>query len=299
MNTKRVLVLIAVVTLIATGALAGCCPAKLGTEKNPIIMSFVPSGDTEEIIASGDEIAKMITDKTGLVVQANVGTDFAAVREAMGAGKAHIGWLNTFNYVLANEKYGVDAALVTVRFGTNFYAGQIVIRADSGITSLADLKGKTMCWVDPNSTSGYIIPSIMLKANGIDPETDFAKTVEAGSHNNVVAAVYNGDCDAGACYSDARSSIEEDYPDVKDVVSILATTTEIPNDNVAFAKNVPQDIRDQITQALLDISASEEGQAALNSLYSIDGLEKTSDSFYDGFRADLSAAGMDIEDLAK
>jgi phosphonate transport system substrate-binding protein len=298
-NTKRVLVLVAVVALIAAGSLSGCCPAKLGTEKNPIIMSFVPSGDTEEIIASGDEIAKMITDKTGLVIQSNVGTDFAAVREAMGAGKAHIGWLNTFNYVLANEKYGVEAGLVTVRFGANFYTGQIIIRADSGITSLADLKGKTMCWVDPNSTSGYIIPRIMLKANGIDPDTDFTNQVEAGSHNNVVAAVYNGDCDAGATYSDARSSIEEDYADVKDVVSILATTTEIPNDNVSFAKNVPADVRGQITQALLDISASEEGQAALNALYSIDGLEAADDSFYDAFRADLSAAGMDIEELAK
>ena len=165
--------------------LAGCGEPKLGTEDNPIVMSFVPSGDTQEIIASGDEIAQMITDKTGLVVEANVGTDFAAVREAMGAGKAHIGWLNTFNYVLANEKYGVDVGLVTERFGATTYVGQINVRADSGITSLEDLKGKVMCWVDPNSTSGYIIPRIMLAANGIDPDTDFAKTVEAGSHNNV------------------------------------------------------------------------------------------------------------------
>ena len=217
----------------------------------------------------------------------------------MGAGKAHIGWLNTFNYVLAHEKYGVDAALVTVRFGETFYTGEIIVRADSGITSLDDLKGKTFCWVDPNSTSGYIIPRIMLLANGINPDTDFAEQVEAGSHNNVVAAVYNGDCDAGACYSDARSSIAEEYPDVMDVVSILATTPEIPNDNVSFIKNFPTDMRDSITQALLDISASEEGQAALNSLYSIDGLEKTSDAFYDGFRADLSAAGIDIEELAQ
>jgi phosphonate transport system substrate-binding protein len=298
-NTKRVLVLVAAVSLIVAGSLAGCCPTKLGTEKNPIIMSFVPSGDTEEIIASGDEIAQMITDKTDLVIQANVGTDFAAVREAMGAGKAHIGWLNTFNYVLAHEKYGVDAALVTVRFGATFYTGEIIVRADSGIMSLDDLKGKTMCWVDPNSTSGYIIPRIMLLANGINPDTDFAEQVETGSHNNVVAAVYNGDCDAGACYSDARSSIAEEYPDVMDVVSILATTPEIPNDNVSFIKDFPTDMRDSITQALLDISASEDGQAALNSLYSIDGLEKTNDSFYDGFRADLSAAGIDIEELAQ
>ena len=213
MNTKRLFVLLAVVAL-AVVSLTGCCEAKLGTEKNPIIMQFVPSGDTEEIVAGGEEIAAMIKDKTGLVVQANVGTDYAAVREAMGTGKVHIGWLNTFNYVLAAEKYGVDAALVTVRYGSSSYKGQIVIRADSGIASLDDLKGKVMCWVDTGSTSGYVIPRIMLAANGVDPDADFASTTEAGSHNNVVAAVYNGECDAGATYSDARSSIEEDYPDV-------------------------------------------------------------------------------------
>ena len=290
-----------VVALVAALALTGCpkqAPA-LGTEQNPIIMSFVPSGDTQEIIAGGEQIAKMITDKTGLVVKANVGTDFAAVREAMGAGKAHIGWLNTFNYVLAHEKYGVDVALVTVRFGSTSYTGEIIVRADSGITKLEDLKGKTMCWVDPNSTSGYIIPRIMLKANGIDPDKDFAKTVEAGSHNNVVTAVYNGDCDAGACYSDARSSVEKTLPDVKKKVVILATTTEIPNDNVSFTKDFPKDMRDKVVNALLEIAASEEGQAALQTVYSIAGLEKAEDSFYDAFRADLNKAGINIEDLAK
>jgi phosphonate transport system substrate-binding protein len=139
----------------------------------------------------------------------------------------------------------------------------------------------------------------MLAANGVDPDADFSKTTETGSHNNVVAAVYNGDCDAGATFSDARSSVEEDYPDVKDVVSVLATTTDIPNDNVSFIKDMPAETRAQIVQALLDISASEDGQASLNALYSIDGLEAADDSFYDLFRADLSAAGIDIESLAE
>jgi len=281
-------------------ALAGCGgQAKLGTEDNPIVMSFVPSGDTQEIIASGDQLAQMIQDKTGLVIKANVGTDFAAVREAMGAGKAHIGWLNTFNYILAHEKYGVDVALVTVRFGSTSYKGQIIVRADSGIKSLADLKGKVMCWVDPNSTSGYIVPRILLKANGIDPDKDFAKTIEAGSHNNVVTQVYNGDCDAGATYVDARSSVEKDIPDVKEKVVVLATTSEIPNDNVSFIKDFPTDMRDKIVNALLEIANTEEGKQALNQLYSIEGLEKADDSFYDAFRAELSKAGINIEDLAK
>lgn len=296
---KRLGFVILVVLAVIALALAGCGQAKLGTEGNPIVMSFVPSGDTQEIIASGDQIAEMMSEKTGLVVKAEVGTDFAATREAMGAGKAHIGWLNTFNYVLANEKYGVEVGLVTSRFGLTTYKGQINVRADSGIESLDDLKGKVMCWVDPNSTSGYIIPRIMLKANGIDPDTDFTQTIEAGSHNNVVTQVYNGDCDAGATYADARSSIEKDVPDVKEKVVVLAETTDIPNDSVSFIKDLPAETRDKLINALLEISQSEEGKAALESLYSIAGLERADDSFYDAFRADLSKAGINIEELAQ
>jgi len=297
---KKGWILILALVILAALVVAGCGgKAKLGAEDNPIVMSFVPSGDTQEIIASGDQLAKMIQDKTGYVIEANVGTDFAAVREAMGAGKAHIGWLNTFNYVLAHEKYGVDVALVTVRYGSTSYKGQIIVRADSGINSLQDLKGKVMCWVDPNSTSGYIVPRILLKANGIDPDKDFAKTIEAGSHNNVVTQVYNGECDAGATYVDARSSVEKDIPDVKEKVVVLETTSDIPNDNVSFIKEFPQDMREKIVNALLEIANTEEGKQALNQLYSIEGLEPADDSFYDGFRAMLSKAGINIEELAK
>jgi phosphonate transport system substrate-binding protein len=296
---KRLWLVLSVLISIAALTLTGCGTPKLGTEKNPIVMFFVPSGDTQEIIASGDQLAEMLTEKTGYTIKAEVGTDFAAAREAMGAGKAHVGWLNTFNYVLTNEKYGVDAGLVTVRYGATSYLGQINVRADSGITSLADLKGKVMCWVDPNSTSGYIIPRIMLQANGIDPDADFSKTVEAGSHNNVITQVYNGECDAGATYGDARSSVEDDLTDVMEKVTVLATTSDIPNDNVSFIKDMPEEMRTKITDGLLEIAESEEGKEALNTLYSIAGLQKADDSFYDAFRTDLSKAGINIEDLAK
>jgi phosphonate transport system substrate-binding protein len=298
MNRRLGFVILSALGIVVL-ALAGCGQAKLGTENNPVVMSFVPSGDTQEIIASGDQLAEMMSEITGLVVTAEVGTDYAATREAMGAGKAHIGWLNTFNYVLASEKYDVDVGLVTVRYGSNSYKGQINVRADSGIESLDDLKGKVMCWVDPNSTSGYIIPRIMLKANGVDPDTDFSQTIEAGSHNNVVTQVYNGDCDAGATFADARGSIEDDVPDVKEKVVVLAETTDIPNDSVSFIKDLPDDTRQKLVDALLEIAQTEEGQAALENLYSIAGLEAADDSFYDGFRADLSKAGINIEELAE
>jgi phosphonate transport system substrate-binding protein len=284
---------------LAVLALAGCGTPDKGTEDNPIVMAFVPSLDSQEVLASGDAIAEMIKEETGLVVKPNVGTDFAAVREAMGAGQADIGWLNTFNYILASEKYEVEVGLVTQRYGGTSYLGQINVGADTGITTLEDLKGKVFCWVDPNSTSGYIIPRIFLQANGIDPDNDFAQTVEAGSHDQVIISVYNGDCDAGASFDDARDNVEDDFPDVKEKVLVLATTAEIPNDSVSFVKDFPADMRQKIVDALLAYAQTDEGKDVLNTLYDIEGLQAADDTFYDGFRADLSKAGFDIEELAK
>lgn len=282
---------------------AGSAPAvadapALGTADNPLVMSFVPSGDTQEIIAGGEAIEAMLEEKTGLAIDSNVATSYAAVVEAMGAGNAHIGWLNTFAYLLAHEKYGVEAHIATSRFGSTSYKGQIITQADSGVESLADLKGKTFCWVDPLSTSGYIIPRVELQAAGVDPDADFAKTVEAGSHNNVVIAVYNGECDAGATFVDARSSVESDLPDVKTKVVVVAESPPIPNDGVSFAAGLDAALVEQVVSALLEIAQTPEGQEALNTVYSIGGLEAADDSFYDGFRAQLDAAGISVEDLA-
>jgi phosphonate transport system substrate-binding protein len=298
MSKKVLLVVVALCALMAL-VLTGCGEPELGTAENPIVMAFVPSLDSQEVLASGDAIAQMLQKETGLVVKPNVGTDFAAVREAMGAGQAHIGWLNTFNYILASEKYDVDVGLVTQRYGATSYVGQINVGADTGITTLEDLKGKVMCWVDPNSTSGYIIPRIMLAANGVDPDKDFAQTVEAGSHDQVIIAVYNGDCDAGASFDDARDNVEDDFPDVKEKVLVLATTPEIPHDSVSFIKDFPAEMRQQIIDALLAYAETDEGKEALNTLYDIEGLQAADDTFYDEFRADLSKAGIDIEGLAK
>ena len=298
MSRKIWLVVVALSVLMAM-ILAGCGEPELGTEDNPIVMAFVPSLDSQEVLASGDAIATMLQEETGLVVEPNVGTDFAAVREAMGAGQAHVGWLNTFNYILASEKYEVEVGLVTQRYGATSYLGQINVGADTGITTIEDLKGKVMCWVDPNSTSGYIIPRIFLQANGVDPDNDFAQTVEAGSHDQVIVAVYNGDCDAGATFDDARDNVEDDFPDVKEKVLVLATTAEIPNDSVSFIKDFPAEMRQQIIDALLAYAETDEGKDALNTLYDIEGLQTADDTFYDGFRADLSKAGIDIEGLAE
>lgn len=293
----------AILSLLVVGAvlLGACGPSTpdLGTEENPIVWAFVPSGETERVSAGADAVAALLNQETGLYFDTFVATEYAGVIEAMCSDpvKANMGSLATFAYILAHERGCADAELVSVRFGSAVYNGQVIVRSDSGIETLADLAGKTFCRPDALSTSGWIIPSIELKAAGVDPDTDLAQVVDAGSHDAVVAAVYNGECDAGSTYVDARTTIEEDHPDVMDVIKVISVSVDIPNDGVQYVPSMSRELRDQINTGLLAIADTEEGQAALDEAYSWAGLQKVDDTFYDPFRQILDAAGVSIESL--
>jgi phosphonate transport system substrate-binding protein len=295
---KRTAAILFTVLIVVSLALAACGPGKLGTEKNPIVWSFVPSGEMERVASGAGAVAGIIEQETGLIVETNVATEYAGVIEAMCSKppQAHVGSLATFAYVLAHQRGCADAALVSVRFGSPTYNGQIIVRADSGITELSQLSGKRFCRPDPLSTSGWIIPRLDLLAAGVNPDTDI-QVLDAGSHDAVVAAVYSGECDAGATYVDARTTIQEDHPDVLEVVAVIHTSVDIPNDGVQFTPDLDAAIKDQIVDALLTMTQTEDGQEALDTAYQWTGLQKIDDTFYDPFRQLLDASGMNIESL--
>lgn len=273
----------------------------LGTEENPIIWSFVPSGEMERVTAGAQSVADLLYDETGLYISTNVATEYAGVIGALESDppEAHMASLATFAYVLAADRGVVEAALIAIRFGSPTYNGQIIVRADSGITSISGLRGKTFARPDPLSTSGWIIPMLTMRAAGINPDTDLKEIVDVGSHDSVVAAVYNGDVDAGATYVTARARIEEDHPDVMEKVVVIEITEDIPNDGVQFSPTVPDEIREKIVNALLEIAETEEGKEALNTAYQWEGLLKHDDTFYDPFRQVLQASGLSIDELQK
>jgi len=244
----------------------------LGTSKNPIRMMFVPSGDAQVIVKGGQEVAELLQKQTGLHFKTSVATSYAAVIEAMGAGKVDIGWLATFSYVLAKDKYDVELLLVVQRFGSPFYRGQIMVRADSGINSLDNLQGKRFAFVDPASTSGHLYPKTLLLSKGLDPKTFFSKTIFAGSHNAVVLSIYKGEVDGGAAYDGSRAAVAKSYPDVFEKIKVLAYTKEIPNDTVSVRKELPEGLKVKLRNGLKKISKSPKGSKVMKRLYGISGL---------------------------
>src|SRR5260221_775828 len=284
----------------------------LGASDNPIVITFVPSGDTGKITKAGTAIADCLTQMTGYTFKIEVGTTFAASIEAMGAEKAQVSFLNTFSVLLAEQKYGIVPALLAIRkYNTNdidpdkalagqpepFYKGQFIAGASTGIKSFADLKGKTFCFVDPNSTSGYIVPHIILKANGIDPDTDFKATQNAGSHPTVAIAVYKGDCDAGVTFinvlTDTSANLAATYPDIATKVTVFAVTDKIPNDGMQFIKSLDPKLQAVIVEGMLAMAQDPGGKAVLKSLYNYDSFQSVKPDFYNDFAKVLKAAGVD------
>ena len=297
---KKIAYIVIALMVIASFTLTGCKKeAALGTEENPIIWALVPSGETDTVLAGFEDVAAILYDETGLVIEPFVATEYAGVIEALSADppKAHMASLATFAYLVASARGVADVALVSERYGSPSYNGQIITRADSGINDIEDLAGKTFCRPDPLSTSGWIIPMVTMQAAGINPDTDLAEVVDAGSHDAVAAGVYDGTCDAGSTYIDVRSSMEEDYPDIMEVTKVINVSVDIPNDGVQFSPAVPAEIREPIVNALLTINETEEGLAAIDAAYEWTKLVAKDDSFYDPFRQVLDAAGIDPETL--
>jgi phosphonate transport system substrate-binding protein len=280
----------------------------MGTAEHPIVVAFEPSGTSTEITTGGQELLDLLAQETGLTFKGVVPTSYAALTEAMGSGNAQIGWMATFAYILAHQQGYADVALITNRFGSDHYGSEFIANVDSGFTPAADtpateaeldtllqFKDKVPCFADEQSTSGHVIPVIFMLKAGLT-QADIPDPVYAGGHTQVVQAIYDGGiCDYGTVFVDARSNIADDHPDVNDKVKVIFQTQAIiPNDNMSYAPDMPQDLRDQITAAMLKIAQTEDGKTALNDLYQIGGLVQVDDTAYDTFRSYLEASVIDL-----
>ena len=270
--------------------------AALGSEGKPIQMVWVPSGDTQQILSGAEKLDALLAQQ-GIYIKSSIATSYAAAIESLCAGQVDAAALATLAYVLAHDKCGVEVIVTSIRRGSATYNGQILVGTDTGIETVADLKGKRFAFTDPASTSGYLYAAALLKANGVDPATDLAEAVFAGSHNAAALAVYNGQVDGAATYVDVRNGLESTFPDIKEKTKVIAQTEPIPNDTISVNKEMPAEVKDAFQQALLAVMDTEEGKAAGYEIYEWDGLAAGNDALFEPVPRGRHGAGHRVAEL--
>jgi phosphonate transport system substrate-binding protein len=276
----------------------------LGTAGNPVKLFFVPSVDANVIGSNSKTMKTWLEANTPYKYEIHVPQSFIAVVEAFGSKRADVAALNTFGYILANQKYGAEARLTVIRHGKTTYQSQIIAKTGR-FKDLKDLEGKKIAFVDPASLSGYILPVKFLKDSGIK----IGETVFAMKHDNVVSMIYQGQVDAGATFysppekedgiQDARRLVKAQYPDVEEKIEIVKLTHDIPNDPITFRKDMPEEMKAAITEAFVKMVETEEGKTAFKNLYGVTAIQKATDADYDGVREMLKAVNIDPEALMK
>ena len=187
--------------LLTTLALVTGCSSAAGPEggEGEIVFAAVPSEEAQSLQQAYDPIVKLLERETGRTIRFQNVTNYAAVIEGMRSGQIQLAQFGPFSYVLARQQ---GVRITPVGAGIDEpgeqpgYLSYGLTRAGSPVRSLADYRGRKVCFVDPNSTSGYLYPTAGLLQAGIDPRAGVTP-IFAGGHDASALAVASGQCDAG------------------------------------------------------------------------------------------------------
>ena len=255
---------------------------------------LTPSQKPTDLLATGEEFARALTKLTGIPVRVTVASDYAAVIEALRNRTADLAFVHPVGYVLASREAKATIVVRNLWHGKSSFTSRIYVRRESGLKTLEDLRGKTMAFIDPASSSGYTYPMVLLIQRGLvkdrDPKTFFREVLFAGAHDAGMRALLNGHVDALASFDMAREQYLKD-PAERERIIYIAETPEIPEAGVAARAGLDPATFAKVREALLQIRAPAYGEL-LRRLYEIDGFAPADDRDYDPVRAAVELLGV-------
>ncbi len=289
------------------------------SEENPLTLGIVSESNDSKIVAAADEIIQQIARVTNYKVQARLYSTYPALLADLQASKVHIVFLQPFTYLYARQKNLVQPVLLANHFGVYQYGAAFYANVASKFTmyydpakgqntvdpatALKQFDGKRPCWVDPTSSSGYVVPLGILAEKGIK----IKEGVITQSHTSVIRALYiTGICDFGVTFTttgDPRTAaaVNQDLTDVANrVVQIYSIDPIIPNLNISVLASLPRETRDDLVFALRDFVRSDKGKAAFsaaNNSYEIADFKAIDDTLYEPLRNYVKFSGVNLETL--
>jgi phosphonate transport system substrate-binding protein len=220
-------------------------------------ITTIPEEAATEQVRKFGPITKYLESKLGMKVEFIPVNDYPAAVEALVNKNVDMVWFGGFTHVQANVRSGGKIIPIAQREEDTKFQSVFISKTNSGIKTLADLKGKQVSFGSASSTSGHLMPRSFLLAANIDPDKDFKRVAYSGAHDATIASVVSGKVDAAALDITVWSKfVKENKVDTKDV-NVFYTTPGYFNYNWSVHADMPAAQREKVTKALLDISPND------------------------------------------
>ncbi|MBA4788499.1 MAG: phosphonate ABC transporter substrate-binding protein [Pseudomonadota bacterium] len=269
MLTRRTLIAAAAALTLSAGA-AGAQDWK--AQYPELVFAIIPAENASGVTERYTPLMDYLTKQIGTKVTLRIANDYAAVIEGQRAGNIHIASYGPSSFARALMTGAkIDAFAIEVNLdGTKGYHSVLYVKADSPYKSIEDLKGKNLCLVDPNSTSGNNVPRFAMSKMGINPDQYFSKVVYAGSHENAVIGVQQGTCDAAFNWWNDEQESNLMRMDRKGMAKyadyrIIFKSGQIVNSPLAYLDSLPADLKDTIRAAFFSIEKND--KTAFDKIY--------------------------------
>jgi phosphate/phosphite/phosphonate ABC transporter binding protein len=265
--TRQTTVLLA---LLATLALSGCVPVRrlnvkaVTDQETPLRFGVLPTDDVAGLKQRFTPLAEYLGRGLGRAAVVVVSPEYESLGALVDQDKADLGWFSGVVYPRDSSKYHLAPIAQSVLGGDATYRGIIVVRADSPLRSVQELRGKRFAFVDRESGSGFVAPCRTLLRAGLSPLDDLGTVAFTTSHFVSAQGVIDGKYDAAALYEQAPQAFKDRLDPTK--LRVLTRTEPVLKDIVACSARASVEFRNKLWSLLESLPKSPEGLAVLKVL---------------------------------
>lgn len=253
-----------------------------------------PAIGTSQARVASERFTTFLGTKLEHEVRPVVLADYAMLVSCLVQGEIDLAWMPPTAFISASE-HGAGVLAKVQRAGQSTYQSAILVRTDSNLRSLTDLRGKAIAWVDHDSAGGYLFAAAELRRVLGDLDTELGEQHFVGSHRSVCDTVAKGWTAAGATYASrdlAGKVISSGWMDAlgerADLLTPIWFSTPIPGDVIAHRPFFPDPLARKIAATLLSLAETDEGRALLREVFNAEDLVAAQLADYDEVRVALA-----------
>lgn len=281
MKTVFIVICLWVITL-ATFTMVEVQPSDQVQPEKSLLIGLIPEQNIFDQLERYQPLADYISKRVGVIIKLKVLTRYGNVIDnftSLGLDGAFFG---SFTYALAHKKLGLEILARPEDIdGRSTYYGLILVRKDSGIKTITDMKGKRFAFVDKATTAGYLLPLAYFKEYGVEEYKAYLKeTYFTGTHEDVILDVLNKKADIGAAKNTVYETMARANDRLKTELTILETSPEVPENGLAVRSGLSNSLKNSLKQTLLNMHHDPEGSKVLQKFGARRFIE-TTDQDYD------------------